>query len=146
MSCWEDFKPVEERRILIVKNGFRYIVSLENDKLPIQSEKPYRFVDEDGILKEKMNTVYPLRLFLHNVIETDKDLVELLRTKNKARYDDVKNLPMDGKTVVAFEDMKVRCYNKLGDFIKVNNIKIGDKFSLERIGSDFNTDYIFKKL
>lgn len=132
----KDAKIIEEpKRPLLVKTGFEYVISLVNaDEIPDAVEKT---------INDKLATVYPLELLLHNINAIDEQEVEILSKQNPEKVNDIITMPTGTDLVFVF-DMPVRCRNILLELLKSNDISTKTLLAMKRLGKRFNTSYVFE--
>lgn len=132
----KDAKIIEEpKRPLLVKTGFEYMISLVSaDEFPDPVEK---------MINDKLATVYPLELLLHNIDAIDEEEVEILAKQNPEKVNDIITMPTGTDLVYVF-DMPVRCRNILLSLLQSNEISAKTLIAMKRLGKRFNTSYVFE--
>ncbi|GAI75733.1 unnamed protein product, partial [marine sediment metagenome] len=132
MSEWKDFKPVYKSGMFLrVSNGFLYTFKLLSMKLPKRETKKY---------KHKKSVVYNLPIFLKQLIVSDKEVAEKLKTDNLVKFNSVVTQSCGTNQVYNLQ-LSESAYNQLGLFISAKSVNIDDKITYERFGSGFGTFY-----
>lgn len=137
MSEWKDFKPVYKSGMFLrVSNGFKYTFKLLSMEMPKPKKKKY---------KGKKSIVYNLPIFLKNLIVSNKEVADKLKTDNLVKFNSVVTQACNTNQIYSLQ-LSESAYNQLGLFISAKSVDIDDKLTYERFGSGFGTFYGFAKL
>lgn len=128
----QSFKRTKQLR-LILKNGIRYYIAIENDKKPKYKKIKY-FNTRKWIIKN-------VRLIEFKIIDKE-EIAEIIK-KDKKQQDSYDKLFQMTKDILYTLTLSNNQYQALTRFLVKNDITIGSHIAMTRKGVSFNTKLVF---